>query len=246
MKCPVYAVLMAETLSIILTVSPPINGAEQSIGIDSAETILASASREYDSAALGRAAAAIAALPENTRQSFRALLTLGLIYWRLQLIAYCVNDDARIVRYGDSALTILDKAEKAGADEYLAASHRALASQLLAGLGARKGMVYGPKSAWEIHKAKKADSAGYFSLLAEALSLCRAPKFAGGDPAKGATMLEKMAGQFPDSVDVKIHLAYAYRKTGRGADARRCIAPVVNDFPANLLARKTAKDITGK
>jgi hypothetical protein len=243
MKCPVYAILMAETLSIILTVSPPINGAEQSIGIDSAGSLCASASRNYDSVSLKQAAAALRGLPEPDRDSSRALLTLGLIYWRLQLIAFCVNDDGRIVRYGDSALTTLDKAEKVGADLYLAASHRALASQLLAGLGLRKGMVYGPRSAREIRKAKKADSAGYFSLLAEALSMCRAPKFAGGDPKKGVVVLETMAGQFPDSVDVKIHLAYAYGKAGREADARRCIEPLVKDCPDNLLARKISKDI---
>ena len=243
MKCPVYAVLMAETLSIILTVSLPLNGAEQSIGIDSAGSLYASASRNYDSVSLEQAAAALRGLPEPDRDSSWALLTLGLIYWRLQLIAYCVNDDGRIVRYGDSALTTLDKAEKAGADLYLVASHRALACQLIAGLGFRKGMVYGPRSAKEIRKAKEADPGGYFSLLAEALSMCRTPKFAGGNLAKGVVMLEKTAAQFPDSVDVKTHLAYAYHKTGRGADARRLIAPIVKAYPANLLARKVAKDV---
>jgi predicted Zn-dependent protease len=107
-------------------------------------------------------------------------------------------------------------------------------------------MVYGPRSAKEIRKAKEADSGGYFSLLAEALSLCWAPKFAGGNVKKGAMMLDKMAGQFPDSVDVRIHLAYAYWESGRGADARRLIAPIVKAYPANLLARKVAQDAAEK
>jgi hypothetical protein len=243
MRRALYSFLLAETLAAAMAVLALPCRAGQPIKIDSAESIYASASRDYDSVSLKQAAAAIQGQPDTLRNSSRALLALGLIYWRLQLIGYCVNDVSRIVRYGDSALTTLDKAEKAGADAYLAASHRALSSQLLAGLGVRKGMVYGPKSAREISKAKKADSTGYFTLLAEALSRCRAPKFAGGDLAKGVVMLEKTAGQFPDSADVKIHLAYVYWKAGRGADARRCIAPIVKCFPANLLARKVAKDV---
>jgi predicted Zn-dependent protease len=176
--------------------------------------------------------------PLMDRQSPRPLLLRGLIYWRMELIAYCSNDKARISRYGGLAISTLDEAEKNGADPYIAASHRALACQLIAGLGIGKGTTYGPREAKELEKARKANPRGYFSLLATAINTSQAPSFVGGSPEKAVVMLEKMENDFPDSIDVKIHLAAAYRRAKRREDAFALIQPIVKAFPANLLAQR--------
>jgi len=55
---------------------------------------------------------------------------------------------------------------------------------------------------------------------------------------------EKMAKTFPDSIDVKIHLADAYTQVGRKDDARKTIDPVTAVFPYNLLAKKIAANLS--
>ena len=222
--------------SIIVQCTPPA-AAEELSWLDSTESAYAAASRDYESAALMDAAEAINKRPLIDRQSPRTLLLLGLMYWRMELIAYCSNDKARISHYGGLALSTLDEAEKNGADPYMAAGHRALACQLIAGQGIVKGAKYGPRAAAELKKARKANPQGYYSLLVEAINTSQAPSFAGGDPAKAALLLEKMEKEFPDSIDVKIHLSRAYRKAKRLADARAEIQPIIKAHPKNLLAR---------
>lgn len=216
--------------------------AGKSSWIDSVRAVYDSAASDYDSVLLAEAAETIMQRSAPDRQSHRALLTLGLIYWRLELIGFCIDDRARVIRYGEMAINALAKAEKAGADRYLTASHKALASQLLAAQGAVKGMVYGPRSAREAKRAQEANPKGYFSLLTEAVNASQAPKFAGGDPEKAVVAFEKMMKEFPDSIDVQIHLALSYINTGRMEDARIMITPIVGAHPANLFARKVAAE----
>ena len=205
--------------------------------IDSMESIYASASRDYDSISLMNAARSIDKRPLMDRQSPRALLIRGLIYWRMELIAYCSNEKVRLLRYGSIALSTLNEAEKAGVDPYLTSSHRAFACQLIAGLGISKGAIYGPRSAAETKKARLVNPQGYFTLLATAVNASQAPSFAGGNPKKAVVLLEKMEQEFPDSIDVKIHLARAYRRSQRLTDARAVIQPIIQSHPKNLLAR---------
>jgi len=218
------------------------NAAGQPPWLDSVEARYASAARDYDSVTLIRAAEAIVRRPAADRGSPRALLALGLIYWRLELIGYCVDDRTRVIRYGEKAIAALSRAEKAGADRYLTASHKALASQLIAAQGAAKGMIYGPRSAREAKKARGAAPQGYFTLLVEAANAAQAPAIAGGDPERAAGMLEKLRRQFPDSIDVAIHLARTYVQTGRSDDARKLMAPVIAAHPENLFARMAARE----
>lgn len=214
----------------------------QSSWIDSVAAVYDSAARNYDSMLLVDAAETIMHRPASDRQSHRAQLTLGLICWRLELIGFCVDDRVRVIRYGEMAIAALDKAEKAGADRYLAASHKALASQLMAAQGAAKGMVYGPRSAREVKKAKEENPNGYFSRFTEAVNASQAPKLAGGNPKKAIVAFEKMMKGFPDSIDVRIHLALAYSNTNRTEDARALILPVITAYPKNLFARKVAAE----
>jgi len=214
-----YFVCAGIFLAFIIVQYTPPAAAEESSWLDSTESAYAAASRDYDSTTLMDAAEAINKRPSIDRQSPRALLLLGLMYWQMELVAYCSNDKARISHYGGLALSTLDEAEKNGADPYMAAVHRALACQLIAGQGIVKGAKYGPRAAAELKKARKANPQGYYSLLVEAINTSQAPSFAGGDPAKAALLLEKMEKEFPDSIDVKIHLSRAYRKAKRLADA---------------------------
>ena len=214
--------------------------------IDSLESRYASAARDYDSTSLMAAVESFNRQQTPDRESGRALLLLGLSYWRLELIGYCADDKTRVIHYGELAISTLTRAEKAGADLYLTASHKALASQLLAAQGALKGMLYGPRSSSEAKKARDANPTGYFSLLTEAVNASQAPKFAGGDEKKAIAALEKMTPEFPDSVDVKIHLARTYTKAGMTEEARNMIAPIVAALPLNLLARKVAAEIPAK
>jgi tetratricopeptide (TPR) repeat protein len=216
--------------------------AGQSSWIDSVAEVYDSAARTYDSTLLRYAVDAIERRSPDDRQSPRALLLRGLAYWRLELIAYCIDDNDGIVRYGKKALEILEQAEKAGSDAAVTGSHKSLVCQLIAGLGFRRAVTYGPRSAAELKKAGNADSTGYFYLLASAVSTSRAPKFAGGDPVKAAAMLEKMKEEFSDSVDVMIHLARAYVQTGRNDEARKIMAPVIEAHPENLFAQMAARE----
>jgi hypothetical protein len=220
--------------------------AEPSSWIDSTEARYSTAAREYDPGALRTIAEIITTKPVQDQKSPRALLLLGFILWRQELIAYCSNTTADIKLYGKEAIEKLDEAEKAGADPYLTASHRALSCQLLAVQGFKNGAIYGPRAAKELKKAQRANPRGYYSLLIEAINANQAPSFAGGSPEKAVVLLEKMITVFPDSVDVKIHLAEAYGKVGRKDDAKRVILPIVKEYPANLLARKIAAKLSPK
>lgn len=178
--------------------------------------------------------------PVREQKSREALLLLGLIYWRQELIAYCSNNGTDLNRYGKLAVNTLHEAEKTGADVYLTASHKALASQLLASQGINNGAIYGPRAAKELKKAQTAKPQGYFTLLVEAVNISQAPTFAGGNPEKAVTLLKKLAATFPDSVDVTTHLSDALIKAGRSDEARVLIMPVIKAHPSDLLARKVA------
>ena len=212
--------------------------------IDSAAAQYSRAGEQYDSVLLRQTVEYIERQPKEERQAPGALLVLGLHYWRLELIAFCISDNSGTSRYGTMAIDKLTEAEKAGADVYITGSHKALASQLLASLGMLKGAKYGPRAASELKKAQKANPQGYFTLLVEAVNANRAPSFAGGSPKKAIELFEKMAKTFPDSIDVKIHLADAYTQVGRTDDARRTIDPVTAAFPYNLLAKKIATNLS--
>jgi hypothetical protein len=214
--------------------------AQQYSWIDSAESRYSIVARLYDSGQLLKIAGLIAGKPLAEKQNPRTELLDGLIYWRLELIAYCQDNDSEVGRYGVIAIKKFNDAEKSGADVYLTAGHKALASQLLAVQGISSGARYGPRAAAELKKAQKANPQGYFSLLVDAINLNQAPSFAGGNPKKAVAMLEKMNRIFPDSIDVKIQLADAYRNTGRPEDARIILMPIVKNYPSNLLARKFA------
>lgn len=233
-------------LAIFIIVLHSLVCAQQNVWIDSAEAAYNDAAKQYDSELLLKIAGSIARKPLAEQQSSRAALLEGLIYWRMELIAYCSGNRGNVDIYGSKALKKLDEAEKAGSDAYLTASHKALVSQLLSGLGIRKGAFYGPRSATELKKAQKANPQGYFSLLVDAINMLKAPSFFGGNPKKAVAMLEKMAGTFPDSIDVKIHLADAYGTLGKRDDARMILAPIVTTYPLNLLARKVAATLKAK
>jgi hypothetical protein len=236
-----YSLIMAFIALSRLTLS-----AEPYSWIDSADSHYCNASRQYDSGLLLKAIGLIDRKSLTEQLPPRAKLLEGFIYWRLELIAYSQDSNDVVDRYGTIAIKKLNEAEQSGADIYLTATHKALASQLLAGMGIGKGAVYGPRVAMELQKAQKTNPQGYFSLLVDAINTNQAPSFAGGNPKKAAVMLEKMAALFPDSIDVTIHLADAYRKTGRLEEARNILFPLVKTHPSNLLARKFAAQLPPK
>jgi tetratricopeptide (TPR) repeat protein len=219
---------------------PPATAAESFPWIDSAAAQYGRAGEQYDSVMLRQTVGYIERHPNEERQTPGALLTLGLVYWRLELIAFCKGDNSGVSRWGSLAIDKLNEAEKGGADVYLTASHKALASQLLASLGMLKGAKYGPRAASELKKAQKANPQGYFTFLVEAVNANRAPSFVGGSLKKAVELFEKMAKTFPDSIDVKIHLADAYIQLDRMDEAEKLILPIVETAPSNLLAKKIA------
>ncbi|NLD94660.1 MAG: tetratricopeptide repeat protein [Fibrobacter sp.] len=224
-------------LLIIVTAGPLHASADTSSSwIDSAESRYSAAATQYDMEALRNLADVITLKPVDEQKKPRALLLHGCVLWRLQLIAFCKNSEKDILRYGKVSVKKLKEAETAGADMYLTASYKALAYQLMAGQGINNGAINGPLAAKELKKAQKANPKGYYTLLVEAINANQAPSFAGGSPQKAIVLFEKMISAFPDSVDVKIHLAEAYGKAGRKEDARQLIAPVVKEYPSNLLA----------
>lgn len=234
---PIRTFLFLPIVMFLLRSTTP---AEPSLWIDSAASLYSIAAKNYNIELLQKSAEFITRQPVEEQQKPQTLLMLGLIYWREELIAYCSNITPEINRYGKLAIDKLNEAEKAGADIYLTASHKALASQLLAAQSIGKGAIYGPRAAAEIKKSKVANPQGYFSLLIEAINANQAPSFAGGSSKKAVILLEKMEKDFPDSIDVKIHLSEAYIKVGRSEDAYRLIMPITKAYPSNLLARKIA------
>lgn len=209
--------------------------------IDSATSDYSYAAGHYDSTLLKNTAEFIHSKPAAEQKTPRALLLIGLVYWRMELIAYCLNNSENVANFGKTAIEKFDAAEKAGENIYLTASHKALVCQLLAGQSISKGAVFGPRAALELRKARTANPQGYYSRLVEAINANQAPSFAGGNHKKAAVLLEKMTMDFPDSIDVKIHLADAYGKVGRPEDARGLIGPIIMNQPFNLLAKKIAK-----
>ncbi len=233
-------------LSVIIYGLFPQDAAAEAVPwLDSAAAQYGRAGERYDSVTLRRTVEFIERGPyAQQRQSPAALLILGLVYWRLELIAFCIGDNSGTGRFGSLALDKLSEAEKAGADSYLTGSHKALVSQLLASLGVFKGAKFGPRAASELKKAQQANPQGYFSQLVEAINANRAPSFAGGSPKKAVELFEKMAKTFPDSIDVRIHLADAYAQVGRKDEARRTIDPITSAFPYNLLAKRVAANLS--
>jgi len=211
--------------------------------IDTAESRYSIAATQYDSGALRDIANFITLKPADEQKTPRALLLLGCVVWRQQLIAFCNNSESDIMRFGKAAVKTLNEAEKAGADIYLTSSYKALAYQLMAGQGINNGALNGPLAGKELKKAQKANPKGYYSQLVEGINTNQAPSFVGGSPKKAIALFEKMTKIFPDSADVKIHLSEAYGKTKRKEDAQRLIESVVKAYPANLLARKIAKQL---
>jgi hypothetical protein len=240
MRFVFHTVRAVAILTILSAVLPSLTWAGQDSWIDSAASEYSFASMQYDSVMLQKTIELINQHPLAEQQSPRALLLRGLIFWRLELIAYCLDKKTGMNRYGEMAIAALNEAEKAGADQCLTASHKALASQLLAGQGMRKGVIYGPRAGAELKKAQKANPLGYYPQLVEAINANQAPSFAGGNPKKAVALLEKMAVIFPDSIDVKIHLADAYLHVGRKEDGRNLLVSIVNSYPSNLLAYKIA------
>ena len=220
--------------------------AQQTAWIDSATSQYIAGCRRYDRLLLEKTGDLITRQTGPERGSAKATLLLGLIYWQLEAIGNCVDDDAAVEHWGVMAIDALNEAEKANADPYLVASHKALASQLLAGLGMLKAMKYGPMSQDELKKAQKANPKGYFTLLDDAVNTSRAPVFAGGDLKKAIVMLEQMAKDFPDSVEVRIHLADAYIRVGKREEARAIIIPIVQGNPSDLFAAKVASRVKEK
>jgi hypothetical protein len=220
--------------------------AESSTWIDSAQARYVAAAESYDSVMLRNTAEYISGQPPAQRTAPKALLLWGLVYWRLELIAYCVGNTGDVNRYGAMAVALLDNAEKAGADGYVTASHRALVCQLIYVQGGKNALSFGFRSAKERKKAKRTNPQGYFTLMADALNAERAPAIAGGNPKKAVALFEQMAARFPDSIDVKIQLADSYLRVGRKDDWRRLIEPVVAAHPHNLLAWKVAAGIRRK
>ncbi len=214
--------------------------------IDSAESRYSAAATQYDMEALSNLADFIILKPVDEQKKPRALLLHGCVLWRLQLIAFCKNSEKDILRYGKVSVKKLKEAETAGADMYLTASYKALAYQLMAGQGINNGAINGPLAAKELKKAQKTNPDGYYTLLVEAINANQAPSFAGGNPQKAIMLFEKMVTAFPDSVDVKIHLADAYNKVKRYEDAKRLITMVVKENPLNLLAKTIADKLTDK
>lgn len=208
--------------------------------IDSAESRYTVAATQYDMNALRNVADFITMKPADEQKTPSALLLLGCVLWRQQLIAFCNDSESDIMRLGKESVKKLTEAEKTGADTYLTASHKALAYQLMAGQGINNGALNGPLAGKELKKVQKANPKGYYSLLIEGINAYQAPSFVGGSPQKAIAIFEKMTGVFPDSVDIKIHLAEAYGKAKRKEDALRLIDSVVKAYPTNLFARKTA------
>jgi predicted Zn-dependent protease len=227
-------------LPVIITALLSSTMAETPQWIDSAEAQYSIAATEYDNVRLQKTAEFILQNLTSEQQLPKGILLLGLTYWHQELIAYCLDTPSDVSRYGKLAIKQLNAAEKAGADSYLTASHKALACLLLASQSLGQGILYGPRSAKELKKAQSANPRGYFTLLVEAINLSQAPSFVGGNPQRAVVLLENMMKVFPDSIDVKIHLTAAYFKIGRISDARRLIAPIVNSNPRNLLGRKIA------
>lgn len=211
--------------------------------IDSAESRYSVAVTQYNLDSLRNIADYITQKPADEQKAPRALLLLGCVLWRQQLIAFCNDSENDIMRFGKASVKTLNEAEKAGADSYLTASFKALAYQLMAGQGINNGALNGPLAGKELKKAQKANPQGYYSRLIEGINAYQAPSFVGGSPQKAITIFEKMTASFPDSVDIKIHLATAYSKAKRMEDAQRMIDSIVKAYPANLLARKTAEQL---
>jgi hypothetical protein len=225
---------------------PFFSTAQPSSWFDSASSRYLVASKRYDRALLEKIAESITRQPGAERPSAKATLLLGMTYWRLEFIAFCLDDDAAVERWGVKAIDALNEAERAKADVYLTASHKSFASQVIASLGMLKAMKWGPLSEGELKNAQKANPQGYFSLLAEAVNTSRAPPFAGGNLKKAVVMLEKLAKDFPDSAEVKIHLADAYIRTGKRDEGRALILPIVQSNPSDLFAKKTAERLEQK
>jgi predicted Zn-dependent protease len=242
MKCS-FAIIGCMVVLFAGFISPA-TSAKSYPWLDSAAAQYSRAGERYDSLLLSQNVQYIERQPKEELQAPGALLLLGLHFWRLTLIAFCIGDNSGISRFGSMAIDKLTEAEKAGADIYITGSHKALVSQLLASLGMLKGAKYGPRAASELKKAQKANPEGYFTLLVTAINANRAPSFAGGSPKKAVELFEKMAKTFPDSIDVKIHLADAYIQVGRKEDARRTIDPLTAAFPYNLLAKKIAANLS--
>ena len=116
----------------------------------------------------------------------------------------------------------------------------------MAGQSISNGARYGPRSAQELKKAKKMSPEGYYSLLGEAVYANQAPSIVGGKPKKGVALLEKMVVSFPDSVDIKIHLADGYHKVGKTVEARTIITPLLKTYPSNLFVKKVATKLQDK
>jgi tetratricopeptide (TPR) repeat protein len=196
--------------------------------------------------ALRNLADTITLRPAAEQKTSRALVLLGNVLLRQQLISFCNNAQSDIMRYGKAAVKKLNEAESNGADIYLTASYKALAYQLMAGQGINNGALNGPLAGKELNKARKVNADGYYTQLVDGINALQAPAFVGGSPQKAIIIFEKMTLTFPDSVDVKIHLSDAYSKVKRKEDARRLITQIVNSNPANLLARKISEQLNNQ
>jgi tetratricopeptide (TPR) repeat protein len=214
--------------------------------LDSAASRYTVAAKQYNMDSLRNIADYISRKPANEQKTPEALLLLGCVVWRQQLIAYCINSESDIMRYGKESVKKLNEAEKAGTAIYLTASYKALAYQLMAGQGINNGAINGPLAGKELKKAQKANPQGYYALLVEGINTYQAPSFVGGSPQKAIAIFDKMIASFPDSVDVKIHLANACIKAKRMEKAIRLLESVITDYPANLLAQKIAEQLDKK
>jgi len=151
--------LLAAILIYAPTLFPSLSMAQPLQWYDSAQSTYTAASHNYDRVALQKIAELVNRQSEEDRRSAKTQLLLGLIYWRLELFAYCTDDDAQVKRFGQMAIEAFTSAEEAKEDIYITASHKALACQLLASVGMTKAIKYGPRAAEELKKAQKAKSA---------------------------------------------------------------------------------------
>lgn len=165
------------------------------------ETSLAEAVKPLD--------AALATDPENPA----LLYTRAFAHYAATAPLRATNDKEAMQAEFEKAIALLERVKGQPWENEAAAFHGSILGSLIGIKGGMSGMMLGPKSGQLLSRAEKALPRNPRVLLFRGISLINTPPAFGGDPVKGAQLLQESADAF-----VKADLAAPGPHWGR-ADA---------------------------
>jgi hypothetical protein len=203
----------------------------------------ATAERAWDRAGLEACLSALSGPGKET--GYEYLVLRGECLYRLALLGWVDGDAARTNAHAERAIAAFDLAARERKEAIEAISGHALVCQLLAGMDWSAGARYGPRITTDLDRLKAMAPAHVSTRYLQALAWLETPAFFGGDPKRAEAELRTLSAENPGDDDTLVNHARAMAQCGQASQAVRQLEAIVARNPANRLAQKYLREISG-